>query len=151
MAHLMSVAAFVLEHGGGEDAAISGLLQDAVEDSSDGTQMKQRIREEFGDRVAETVMGCSDAVAVPGQPKPPWRARKAAYLDRLAGEDDPDILLVSACDNCTTRGQSSPICAPSGRSCGTASPRPTRPRSCGTTSPWHLATRAGSLPHCLMS
>jgi GTP pyrophosphokinase len=43
-------------------------------------------------------MGCSDAVAVPGQPKPPWRDRKAAYLDRLAGEDDPDVLLVSACD-----------------------------------------------------
>jgi hypothetical protein len=60
--------------------------------------MEQRICEEFGDHVAGIVMGCSDAVAVPGQPKPPWRDRKAAYLDRLAGEDDPDVLLVSACD-----------------------------------------------------
>jgi (p)ppGpp synthase/HD superfamily hydrolase len=98
LAHLLSVAALVLEHGGGEDAAIGGLLHDAVEDSDDGTQMEQRIREEFGDHVAGIVMGCSDAVAVPGQPKPPWRDRKAAYLDRLAGEDDPDVLLVSACD-----------------------------------------------------
>jgi (p)ppGpp synthase/HD superfamily hydrolase len=94
----MSVAALVLEHGGGEDAAISGLLHDAVEDSDDGTQMERRIREEFGDRVAGIVMGCSDAVAVPGQLKPPWRNRKEAYIRRLAGEHDPDVLLVSACD-----------------------------------------------------
>jgi (p)ppGpp synthase/HD superfamily hydrolase len=98
LAHLLSVAALVLEHGGGEDAAIGGLLHDAVEDSGDGTQMERRIREEFGDRVAGIVLGCSDAVAVPGQPKPPWRDRKVAYLGRLAGEDDPDVLLVSACD-----------------------------------------------------
>ena len=98
LAHLMSVAALVLEHGGSEDAAIGGLLHDAVEDSQDGTQMEQRIREEFGDHVAGIVMACSDAVAVPGQPKQPWRDRKAAYLDQLAAEDDSDVLLVSACD-----------------------------------------------------
>lgn len=98
LAHLLSVAALVLEHGGGEDAAIGGLLHDAVEDSADGTQTEQRIRQEFGDDVAGIVMGCSDAVAVPGQPKPPWRDRKEAYLGRLTGEDDPDVLLVSACD-----------------------------------------------------
>jgi (p)ppGpp synthase/HD superfamily hydrolase len=98
LAHLLSVAALVLEHGGGEDAAIGGLLHDAVENSEDGTQMERRIRGEFGDHVAGIVMGCSDAVAVPGQPTPPWRDRKAAYLARLAGEDDPDVLLVSACD-----------------------------------------------------
>jgi (p)ppGpp synthase/HD superfamily hydrolase len=98
VAHLMSVAALVLEHGGGEDAAIGGLLHDAVEDSSDGAQMEQRIREEFGDHVAGIVMGCSDAVAVPGQPKLRWEERKGAYLDRLDREEDPDVLLVSACD-----------------------------------------------------
>jgi (p)ppGpp synthase/HD superfamily hydrolase len=98
LAHLLSVAALVLEHGGGEDAAIGGLLHDSVEDSNDGTQMERWIREEFGDHVAGIVMGCSDAVAVPGQPKPPWRDRKAAYLSRLAGEADSDVLLVSACD-----------------------------------------------------
>lgn len=98
LAHLMSVAALVLEHGGGEDAAIGGLLHDAVEDSSDGAAMEQRIRGELGGRVAGIVMGCSDAVAVPGQAKAPWRERKAAYLDRLAAEADPDVLLVSACD-----------------------------------------------------
>jgi (p)ppGpp synthase/HD superfamily hydrolase len=48
--------------------------------------------------VAALVLGCSDTVAVPGQAKPPWRDRKQGYLDKLAGETDPDVLLVSACD-----------------------------------------------------
>lgn len=98
LAHLMSVAALVLEHGGGEDAAIGGLLHDAVEDSADGAATEARIRRGFGGHVADIVLGCSDAVAVPGTPKPPWRERKAAYIERLAREDDPDVLLVSACD-----------------------------------------------------
>jgi GTP pyrophosphokinase len=98
LAHLMSVAALALEHGGAEDTAIAALLHDAVEDSADGAAAEKRIRGEFGDRVHDIVMGCSDAIAVPGQPKPPWRQRKAAYIDRLTGENDADVLLVSACD-----------------------------------------------------
>ena len=94
----MSVAALVLEHGGGEDAAIGALLHDAVEDSSDGATTEARIRQEFGDRVADIVMGCSDAVAIAGQPKAPWRERKRKYLGHLAEEKDQDVLLVSACD-----------------------------------------------------
>jgi (p)ppGpp synthase/HD superfamily hydrolase len=98
LAHLMSVAALVLEYGGSEDAAIGGLLHDAVEDSDDGTKMETQIRQEFGNRVADIVMGCSDAVAVPGQKKSPWRDRKQQYIDRVAAETDPDVLLVSACN-----------------------------------------------------
>jgi GTP pyrophosphokinase len=98
VAHLMSVAALVLEHGGNEDAAISGLLHDAVEDSPDGAATEERIRAEFGDHVADTVLGCSDAVGVPGQGKPPWQARKEAYLRHLSDAENPDVLLVSACD-----------------------------------------------------
>jgi hypothetical protein len=40
---------------------------------------------------------CSDVIAVAGQPRRP-RDRKASYLQRLADEEDPDVLLVSACD-----------------------------------------------------
>jgi GTP pyrophosphokinase len=98
MSHLMSVAALVLEHGGDEDAAISGLLHDAIEDSGDGAATEARIRGEFGDRVAGTVAGCSDAVAVPGEAKAPWRERKERYIRHLAAETDPRVLLVSACD-----------------------------------------------------
>ena len=98
LAHLMSVAALVLEHGGGEEAAIGGLLHDSIEDSPDGAQTQARIRREFGDRIAAIVAGCSDAVAVPGQGKPPWRVRKEAYIARMAADGDSDVLLVSACD-----------------------------------------------------
>jgi (p)ppGpp synthase/HD superfamily hydrolase len=98
LAHLMSVAALVLENGGDEDTAIAALLHDAVEDSDDGAATEARIRGQFGDRVADIVLACSDAVAVPGQKKAPWPERKAAYISRLAGETNPDVLLVSACD-----------------------------------------------------
>ena len=99
MAHVMSVAALVLENGGSEDAAIGGLLHDAVEDSTDdGAVMEARIRREFGKAVGDIVMGCSDAVAVPDQPKPPWRDRKETYLSHLRTQTNADVLLVSACD-----------------------------------------------------
>lgn len=98
VSHLMSVAALVLEHGGDEDAAISALLHDAIEDSDDGTRTEARIRVELGDQVADTVVGCSDAIAVPGEAKAPWRERKERYIRRVAGEDAPRVLLVSACD-----------------------------------------------------
>jgi (p)ppGpp synthase/HD superfamily hydrolase len=98
LAHLMSVSALVLEYGGDEDAAIAGLLHDAVEDSGDGDATAVLIREEFGEHVADIVLACSDAIGVAGQPKPPWRARKASYIARLAVQTDPASFLVSACD-----------------------------------------------------
>jgi (p)ppGpp synthase/HD superfamily hydrolase len=98
LAHVMSVAALVLEHGAGEDAAIAGLLHDTGEDSPDGTSTEAAIRHDFGDHVADVVLGCSDAIDAADQAKPPWRQRKTAYLEHLAAEDDPDVLLVSACD-----------------------------------------------------
>ncbi len=94
----MSVAALVLEHGGSEDAAIGGLLHDTIEDSPDGSLTEARIREHFGDRIADVVAGCSDAVAIPEQCKPPWRERKEAYISRLASDDDADVLKISVCD-----------------------------------------------------
>lgn len=98
MAHLMSVAALVLEHGGGEDATIGGLLHDTIEDSADGAQTETRIRREFSDQIADIVVACSDAIAIPGEAKPPWRERKENYITHLACQADPDVLLISACD-----------------------------------------------------
>ncbi len=43
LAHVMSVAALVLEHGGGEDAAIGGLLHDALDIIADGCQIGARL------------------------------------------------------------------------------------------------------------
>ncbi|MGX6646888.1 HD domain-containing protein [Maricaulaceae bacterium MS644] len=93
LSHLMSVSALVLEYGGDEDQAIAGLLHDAIEDQG-GAAMEAQIRERFGDRVAQIVRACTDSDA---EPKPPWRARKEAYLATLRDKSD-DALLVSQCD-----------------------------------------------------
>jgi (p)ppGpp synthase/HD superfamily hydrolase len=55
------------------------------------------VRATFGARVADIVEGCTDGVPDSEGRKPPWRARKEAYLTHL--RDAPrDTLLVSACD-----------------------------------------------------
>jgi GTP pyrophosphokinase len=92
VAHVIAVAAIVLEHGGDEDQAIAGLLHDVIEDC--GAEHEQTINSRFGKRVAAIVRGCTDTDV---QPKPPWRARKEAYLAHLAVAD-ADVLLVSAAD-----------------------------------------------------
>ena len=92
VSHLLAVAALVLEHGGAEEQACAALLHDAIEDG--GAAWETVIAERFGPRVAGIVRACTDADT---QPKPPWRARKEAYLAHL--ETAPaDVLLVSAAD-----------------------------------------------------
>ncbi|HMM36197.1 MAG TPA: HD domain-containing protein [Thermoanaerobaculia bacterium] len=93
VSHLLSVAALVLEHGGSEDQAIAALLHDAVEDQG-GRPTAERIRERFGDLVAEIVDGCTDTDV---SPKPPWRLRKEAYVARVRNEP-AHVRLVSAAD-----------------------------------------------------
>jgi (p)ppGpp synthase/HD superfamily hydrolase len=92
VAHLMSVCALVLEHGGDEDQALAGLLHDVIEDG--GAEYEPVIRNLFGERVAAIVRSCTNADV---KPKPPWRERKVAYIRHLR-ETDPAALLVSACD-----------------------------------------------------
>lgn len=91
--HLLAVAAIVGEHGGDEDQFIAALLHDAVEDQG-GAPMLERIRAQFGDRVAELVAACTDTDQ---HPKPPWRARKEAFLAELPGKS-PDQKLIIAAD-----------------------------------------------------
>ena len=93
LAHLMAVAAMVMEHGGNEDEAIAALLHDAVEDQG-GLPTLDEIRRRFGPAVAEIVEGCTDTA---DSPKPPWRQRKEAYIARLRGAS-ASIRLVSAAD-----------------------------------------------------
>ena len=91
LAHLMSVAALVLENGGGEDEAIAALLHDAIEDRGDRTNIEE-LRERFGDQVAFIVDACSDTDQ---RPKPPWQGRKQAYIDRM--QTAPVAVLRVAC------------------------------------------------------
>jgi (p)ppGpp synthase/HD superfamily hydrolase len=93
IAHLMSVAALVLEAGGDEDVATAALLHDAVEDQG-GTPTLEIIRRLFGDRVAHIVEECSDSDT---EPKPPWQERKSSYVAHLR-HASADARLVSAAD-----------------------------------------------------
>jgi (p)ppGpp synthase/HD superfamily hydrolase len=95
VAHLLGVASLVLDDGGDEDEAIAALLHDAVEDQG-GAATLALIREQFGPRVADIVAACSDTDVVP---KPPWRARKEAYVAHLSDPALPDgALRVSLAD-----------------------------------------------------
>ena len=96
VAHLLAVAALVLEHGGDEDQAIAALLHDAAEDHGGEVRLAD-IRGRFGGRVEAIVRDCSDALPVVGEPKKPWKERKDDYLRHLEQVDE-SVLLVSAAD-----------------------------------------------------
>src|SRR5712691_4178501 len=93
IAHLLAVTILVLEHGANEDEAIAALLHDAIEDQG-GAATREDIRRRFGDTVVAIVDGCTDAEVMP---KPPWRARKEAYIAHVR-EAPASVRLVSAAD-----------------------------------------------------
>jgi len=96
LAHLLSVAALVLEHGGDEDLAIAAVLHDAVKDQG-GQPVLDEIAQRFGARVADIVLGVSDSMTAKGALKAPWRDRKEKYLVHFA-EASADVRLVSMAD-----------------------------------------------------
>ena len=93
LSHLLSVSALVLKNGGDEEQAIAGLLHDAAEDQG-GQPTLAEIDTRFGERVARMVLDCTDSLV---DPKPPWRARKEAYVASIALKP-LDSLLVSLAD-----------------------------------------------------
>lgn len=88
-AHLMGVAAIAIEAGASEDQAIAALLHDAVEDQG-GADRLADIRARFGEEVARIVDDCSDSE---GDPKPPWKERKLAYLASLRKKPETSLLV----------------------------------------------------------
>lgn len=95
IAHPMGVASIALEHGADEDQAMAALLHDAVEDG--GAEYAQRIRQQFGHRVANIVDGCTDGVPDANGRKEDWTIRKKRYIAHLEHASD-DVLLVSGSD-----------------------------------------------------
>jgi (p)ppGpp synthase/HD superfamily hydrolase len=77
ISHLLAVVSFVLDDGGDEDEAIAALLHDAAEDRG-GRARLEDIRTRFGEKVAHIVEHCTDSWT---EPKPPWSARKEAYVE----------------------------------------------------------------------
>jgi len=91
VAHLLSVCGTVLADGGDEDEAIAALLHDTLEDHAD-TVSRDELQRRFGERVLVLIEVCTDTPAdYRGGPKPPWRQRKAAYLERLARTPASDL------------------------------------------------------------
>ena len=93
VAHLLSVAALVLEAGGTEEEAIAALLHDAVEDQG-GSKTREEIRQQFGDVVVAIIDGCTECDTYP---KPPWEERKKTYLHNLR-HASPSVRRVSLAD-----------------------------------------------------
>ena len=93
IAHLLRVTGLVIQDGGSEDEAIAALLHDAVEDQG-GLDRLADIRERYGHVVADIVDECTDSY---GDPKPPWRRRKEAYIASLDSAS-AGALLVSIAD-----------------------------------------------------
>lgn len=91
--HLLGVASLVGEYGGAEDQVIAALLHDGPEDQG-GEETLQTIRNKFGDAVADYVEGCTDSFS---SPKPPWRPRKEAFIERVRTAPD-DVKLIVAAD-----------------------------------------------------
>ncbi len=93
VSHVLAVSGIALEHGADENEAIAALLHDAAEDAG-GRATLARIRRQFGDLVADIVDGCTDTYETP---KPPWKARKEAYIKHVFTASS-SVRLVSASD-----------------------------------------------------
>ena len=92
LVHLLEVAALVMEYGGGLEEVQAALLHDALEDGRPRDGLHGRI-EAISSRVRQIVEGCTDTEQ---RPKPPWHARKAAYLERLRQADAATRLVAAA-------------------------------------------------------
>lgn len=92
ISHLFAVTSLVAEGGGDEDQLISAMLHDWLEDVPGATGAA--LEAKFGARVRRIVEGCTDATT---HPKPPWRARKEAYLATVPTKAD-EVKLVCCAD-----------------------------------------------------
>ncbi|MBP6669286.1 MAG: HD domain-containing protein [Gemmatimonadales bacterium] len=100
LAHLLGVAAIVLEDGGDEEEGIGALLHDAVEDHPRRGATEREILERFGPRVHRIVMGCTepDPHALDHGIKGPWEDRKRRYIEHLRTAADASVLRVATAD-----------------------------------------------------
>lgn len=96
IAHILGVAALAIEYGADEDEAIASLLHDAVEDGGGEARLAE-IRAQFGDRVGDIVLGCSDSLVEDPEDRLEWQERKENYLAHLENAS-ASVCLVSAAD-----------------------------------------------------
>jgi (p)ppGpp synthase/HD superfamily hydrolase len=92
VAHLLGVAALVLEEGGSEEMAIAALLHDAAEDQG-GESVLENISAAFGAEVARWVRQSSDSFT---HPKPAWETRKQHHIAQIPAADREARLIMLA-------------------------------------------------------
>ena len=104
LAHLLDVAALVLDDGGTEAEAIAGLLHDTIEDAH---VKPKKIRKRFGRKVARIVQGCTETLdgelptgkSHAARDASTWHRRKEESLVHLRDADTPTpVLRVKAAD-----------------------------------------------------
>ena len=98
VAHLLGVAAIVLEHGGDEDEAIAALLHDALEDQRHKMSTGE-IRARFGETVEAIVEACTDGDPEEQRDRDPvkWKVRKEKYIADIP-QKPAGAILVSMAD-----------------------------------------------------
>ncbi|MEZ4237131.1 MAG: HD domain-containing protein [Myxococcota bacterium] len=99
VSHLLAVTALVAEAGGDEDQLIAAVLHDWLEDVPEASAAA--LGERFGPRVRRIVEALTDTTE---HPKPPWRARKEAFVAAIRRQP-PEVKLVCCADklhNCGT-------------------------------------------------
>jgi (p)ppGpp synthase/HD superfamily hydrolase len=108
LAHLLTVAALVLEMGGTETEAIAALLHDAIEDAG---VKPRKIRRRFGRKVTRIVVACTETLdghlptskaakkSARRRDASTWRARKEHTIAQIADPATPrPVLRVKVAD-----------------------------------------------------
>ncbi len=107
IAHLLGVAAVVIEDGGGEDEAIAALLHDAIEDQArhypgGHHALAHEIEREFGAEVLRLVEALTERPDPSergiSDPRARWRAHKQAYIRQIVTAD-PRVRRISSADS----------------------------------------------------
>ncbi len=107
VAHLLGVAALVIEDGGGEDEAIAALLHDALEDQSyhypgGRDQLAADIGSRFGPEVRRIVEACTErrgrGARSMAEKRAGWRDHRLGYIGQILSADAA-VRRVSAADS----------------------------------------------------
>ncbi len=107
IAHLLSVAALVIEDSGTEDQAIAALLHDSLEDQGHrypgGVEaLAVEIEAQFGSEVRRMVEALTERTSLAerqiADKRERWRAHKLAYFAQI-GEAGQDVRRISCADS----------------------------------------------------
>lgn len=88
--HPIDVMDILINNNASNDAIVAGILHDTLEDTA---TTANDLRQEFGDRITELVIGASEP-----DKSQSWETRKTHTLETLCNIDDIDQLMVICAD-----------------------------------------------------